>query len=36
MGAIDKSMETNRAQWLTNQYPEKWSAKVDSVLYKLL
>ena len=19
-------METNRAQWLTNQYPEKWSA----------
>ena len=23
-------METNRAQWLTNQYPENWSAKVAS------
>ena len=21
-------METNRAQWLTNQYTENWSAKV--------
>ena len=21
-------METNREQWLTNQYPENWSAKV--------
>ena len=27
---FDKAMETNRAQWLTNQYPEKWSAKVAS------
>ena len=23
-------METNRAQWLTNQYLENWSAKVAS------
>ena len=23
-------METNRAQWLSNQYPENWSAKVAS------
>ena len=23
-------METNRAQWLTVQYPENWSAKVAS------
>ena len=23
-------METNSAQWLTNQYPENWSAKVAS------
>ena len=23
-------MEINRAQWLTNQYPENWSAKVAS------
>ena len=21
-------MKTNRAEWLTNQYPENWSAKV--------
>ena len=21
-------METNKAHWLTNQYPENWSAKV--------
>ena len=27
---FDKAMETNRAQWLTNQYPENWSAKVAS------
>ena len=27
---FDKSMETNKAQWLTNQYPVKWSAKVAS------
>ena len=27
---VDKAMETNRAQWLTNQYPENWSAKVAS------
>ena len=26
----DKSMETNREQWLTNQYPENWSAKVTA------
>ena len=25
---FDKDVETNRAQWLTNQYPENWSAKV--------
>ena len=25
---FDKAMETNRAQWLTNQYVENWSAKV--------
>ena len=25
-----KAMETNRAQWLTNQYPDNWSAKVAS------
>ena len=24
------AMENNRAQWLTNQYPENWSAKVAS------
>ena len=29
---FDKAMETNRAQWLTNQYPENWSAKVASDL----
>ena len=23
-------MESNRAQWLTNQYPENWSAKLAS------
>ena len=23
-------METNREQWLTNQYPENWSAKVTA------
>ena len=27
---FDKAMETKRAQWLTNQYPENWSAKVAS------
>ena len=27
---FDKAMETNRAQWLTNQYPKNWSAKVAS------
>ena len=27
---FDKAMETNRAHWLTNQYPESWSAKVAS------
>ena len=27
---FDNAMETNRAQWLTNQYPENWSAKVAS------
>ena len=27
---FDYAMETNRAQWLTNQYPENWSAKVAS------
>ena len=27
---FDKAMETNRAQLLTNQYPENWSAKVAS------
>ena len=27
---FDKAMETNRAQWLTNQYPETWFAKVAS------
>ena len=27
---FDKAMEINRAQWLTNQYPENWSAKVAS------
>ena len=27
---FDKAMETNRAQWLTNQYPENWSAKMSS------
>ena len=27
---FDKAMETNWAQWLTNQYPENWSAKVAS------
>ena len=26
----DKAMETNRAQWLTNQYPENLSTKVAS------
>ena len=25
---FDNDMETNRAQWLTNQYTENWSAKV--------
>ena len=25
---FDKAMETNRAQWLTNQYTENWSAMV--------
>ena len=25
---FDKAMESNKAQWLKNQYPEKWSAKV--------
>ena len=30
-------METNRAQWLTNQYPENWSAKVASdILCKII
>ena len=29
-GQFDKAMETNRAQWLTNQYAENWSAKVAS------
>ena len=30
-------METNRAQWLTNQYPENWSAKAASdALYKII
>ena len=30
-------METNRAQWLTNQYPENWSAKVASdALFKII
>ena len=34
---FDRAMETNRAQWLTNQYPEKWSAKVASdVLCKIV
>ena len=27
---FDKALETNRAQWLTNQYPENWSPKVAS------
>ena len=27
---FDKTLETNRAQWLTNQYHENWSAKVAS------
>ena len=27
---LDKDMKTNRAHWLTNQYPENWSAKVAS------
>ena len=27
---FDKAMETIRAQWVTNQYPENWSAKVAS------
>ena len=25
---FDKAIETNRAQWLSNQYPESWSANV--------
>ena len=25
---FDKAMETERAQWLSNQYLENWSAKV--------
>ena len=30
-------METNRAQWLTNQYPENWSANVAAeALCKIL
>ena len=27
---FDKTLETNRAQWLKNQYPENWSAKVGA------
>ena len=27
---FDKAMETNRARWLINQYPENWSANVAS------
>ena len=27
---LDKAMETNGAQWLTNLYPENWSANVVS------
>ena len=27
---INKAMESNRAQWLTNQYSENWTAKVAS------
>ena len=30
MEQFDKALEINRAQWLTNQYPENWSAKVAS------
>ena len=34
---FDKAMETNRAQWRTNQYHENWSAKVASdALYKII
>ena len=34
---FDKAMETNRAQWLKNQYTENWSAKVASdALFKII